>query len=98
MEKKPSVMLTTNGVKYWKLGRYLKVIRETNTAMKLEYYQDKGYLEKPEIASEIVRKRGAVVKRGAGSSTGRAKGGKPAVYVADARLKAIHIAKMKGLI
>ena len=98
MDAKPGNKLTKDGETYWKLIRYLKVVKETNTADKVKYYQGKGFLATPEIQSELVRLRGASVKRGVGASTGKAKGGKKALFTAAGRLKAIHKAKLKGTI
>ena len=98
MQKRPSVKVTFRGAVYWKLARYLQVVNETNTTLKLEHYQEHGFLKNPEVCAEVVRLRGAAKRRGVGASIGKTKGGKPALFIADRRLKAIHIAKMKGLL
>ena len=61
----------------------------------MAYWKEQGYLADPEDAREVLRRRGAAVKRGSGASRGKAKGGIKGIFVAAAKLRRVHNAKLK---
>ena len=81
---------------YFKLSMYLDALHEVDPAGKLARWKREGYISEPEKDEEVIRRQGAILRKGSGAARGKAKGAKKAIFISARVLRSIHEARLSG--
>lgn len=92
LTSKPAATLTEQRRTYYRVRDYLECVGETDVSRKVARWEREGYL----TPADVLRRGGAVVKKGRGASKGKRKGASAAVYIAAPCLNIIHLDKITG--
>ena len=96
LSEKAGAMLKQGHREFFKLSEYLGLHKATDAAAKLALWKRRGFLGNPEVEQEVLRRRGAVMKKGLGASRGKPKGASNAIFISVAKLRLIHEARLRG--
>jgi len=93
-----SAFVRYRSAEYFKVTKYLELQNETDPSGRLTYWKSRGFVQRPETQSEILRPSGASasIHTGAGRPTFRLTGGSRGIFVKKTILKKIHVARLRG--
>ena len=96
LQAKPGAFLREGYRLFFKLAAYLDLLHEVDPAGKLARWKRTEYVSDPERSEEVIRRQGAILKKGSGAARGKAKGAKKAIFISARVLRSIHEARLSG--
>ena len=89
---KPGAVHKEGRCVHFKVSAYLELHSEKDAAGYVARWKDKCYLQ----TADVLKRKGATVKKGFGASVGKAKGASKALFLSCATLRHIHEARLSG--